>query len=169
MEQNIEHKKNIEDKLLSFYNTHKLKIYLFISILIIVISSITFLKINSDKKNSIVSEKYVKANLYLSSDRKKLSAVLFEEIIFSKNKFYSILALNAILENNLVNEDKKILNYFEIVGNVNKSKEQNDLIKFKKALYFIKNNNEKEAKFLLNNLIQTNSKLKPLAEEIIAK
>ena len=63
---------------------------------------------------------------------------LYEEIILSKNKFYSVLALNMILEKELEENQDKVLNYFKIVENLNISKEQKDLIKFKKALFLIK-------------------------------
>ena len=42
-----------------------------------------------------------------------------------------------------------------------------DLIKFKKALYLIKTSNIKEGKEILNNLIDSNSTLKLLAQELI--
>ena len=94
---------------------------------------------------------------------------MYEEIIRSENKFYSILALNEILEKELISDKKKILNYFEIAMQVSKSHEQLDLINFKKALYLLKISNDKEANDILNNLIKKNSKLKTIAKEVITK
>ena len=79
-----------------------------------------------------------------------------------------MLALNMILEKELEENQDKVLNYFKIVENLNISKEQKDLIKFKKALFLIKNSKVKEGNDLLNEIIDTNSKLKELAEEIIS-
>ena len=52
---------------------------------------------------------------------------------------------------------------------ITKNEEQLNLIIFKKALYLIKISNTQEGNMLLKNLIDKNSKLKPLAEEILAK
>ena len=92
---------------------------------------------------------------------------LFEEIILSKNKFYSILALNTIIEKKLFNDPVKILNFFEIIEDINYSEEKKDLMTFKKALYLFKISKTKEGKDLLNNLIKKDSKIKNLAIEII--
>ena len=91
------------------------------------------------KETNSISEKYIQVGLLLSSNENEKSKILLEEIILSKNKFYSILALNILLENNLENDKNKILNYFQIVEKSNKLKSYKDLIVFKKALYLIKN------------------------------
>ena len=62
-----------------------------------------------------------------------------------------------------------ILNYFKIVEENNNSKEYKDLIIFKKALYLIKIGNQQKANLLLKNLIDSKSKLKTLAEDILIK
>ena len=49
------------------------------------------------------------------------------------------------------------------------TKEQIDLIVFKKALYFLKSGNNVEGNSLLKKLINENSKLKFLAEEALVK
>jgi len=167
MEQKIDNKINFIDKLISFYNNNKLKIYSIIIILLTLLILITFLKLNNKKKNNLISEKYIKAGLYLTSNKEK-SIEIYEEIILSKNKFYSILALNTILEKDLVLDNKKILYYFTTIDEISKSNEQNNLISFKRALYLIKTSNIEEGKKILKDLIKKNSKLKNLAEEILA-
>ena len=92
---------------------------------------------------------------------------MYEEVILSKNSFYSILGLQAILEQNLENDKNKILNYFDIVEKVSISKEEKDLIIFKKALFLIKKKDIENGNNLLKNLIETSSNLKLLAEEVI--
>ena len=62
--------------------------------LTLVILSIIFLQYKNDQKNSLIAEKYVQAGIYLSSNNSNDAKLLYEEIILSKNKFYSILALN---------------------------------------------------------------------------
>ena len=111
--------------------------------------------------------KYIEAGLYLASDKKNQSKDLYEEIILSKNEFYSILALNTILEKNLISDKEIILDYFNILEKITNSKEQTDLIKLRKALYLIKINNTQEGKEILKKLIQEESTLKQLVEELM--
>ena len=169
MEQKINNKITLKDKLISFYQTNKYKIFVFTSILTITFISIFILKINGEKKNSLIAEKYIKAGLYLAENKRDQSKNLYEEIILSKNKFYSVLALNKILEKDLVSDKNKILDYFLFVEKINKSEERVDLLIFKKALFFIKIGNIKESNDLLNNLIDKESTLKILAQEIISE
>ena len=168
MEQNIDNKLEFKDRIFSFYKKNKLKIYLFIIILIIIFISVFFIKINEEKRNSLISEKYIQAGLYLASDKNEQAKNLYEEIILSKNKFYSILSLNTILEKELVSDKNKILNFFKIVEKVNISQNQKDLIIFKKALFLIKTGSIQAGKTILQNLIEKDSELKFLAEEIIS-
>ena len=52
---------------------------------------------------------------------------------------------------------------------MNHSEEKQDLISLKKALYLIKNSDVKAGKALLEKLIDKNSELKSIAEDIILK
>ena len=106
---------------------------------IVAIAIIIFNDINSKTKNKLIADKYVKAGIYLASDEKEKSKNLYEEIIKSKNKFYSLLAFNVILEKNLITDKEKIISYFNILENINYSDNTKDLIVLKKALYLIKN------------------------------
>ena len=169
MEQNIENKIELKDKLITFYKNNRLKVYTFFSVLIIILFSVSIFKINLEKKNNLIAEKFVRAGLYLVSDKKEISKNLYEEIVLSKNLFYSILALNTILEKDLISDKNKIIKYFNIVEEIDKSKTQKDLIIFKKALYLIKIKNIQEGNKLLKNLVEENSELKSLAKEIISK
>ena len=92
---------------------------------------------------------------------------IFGNIIMSKNNFYSILALNTIIEKNLEKDENKILSYFDIIEKIKNSKEQKDLISLKKALFLLKNTRVEEGNKILKKLIETDSKLKFLAKEIL--
>jgi len=169
MEQNKDKKIELKDKLIYFYNRKKKWIYVSIFIFVLAILIGIFYSKTVNKKNNLIAEKYIKAGLYLTSDKKEKSVILYDEIILSKNKFYSILALNSLLENNLLSDQNKILNYFQIVEENNNSREHKDLIIFKKALYLIKTRNQQKGNLLLKDLIDSESKLKILAEEILIK
>ena len=167
MENNILKKKNFSEKLKDFFNQNKIKVYSFLTLLILSTILIIYINFYNEKQNSLISEKYIKAGLHLSKGNNEKSKKILEEIIYSKNKFYSVLALNTILEKNLELDKIKIINYFETLEQINISKERKDLIIFKKAMYLIKQNNIKAGTNLLNKLIIENSKFKTLADEII--
>ena len=112
MEESLENKINLKNRLIKFYNIQKVKIYSLIFILIICLISYAFLKYENEKKNILISEKYIKAGFYLASDKKDSAKDLYEEIILSGNRFYSILALNTIIEKELVLDKNKILKNF---------------------------------------------------------
>jgi hypothetical protein len=167
MEQNIETQLDLKEKFINFYKSNKLKILIFSVILSIVLIIVMFLKYFNEKQNIMIAEKYIKAGLYLSSNKKENAKEIYEEIILSKNKFYSILALNTILEKDLITNKEKILKYFNIIEKSTSTKDQKDLIALKKAIYLIKELKIKEGNDLLNKLISDNSILKPIAEELV--
>ena len=169
MDQNLNNKIEIKDRITNFYNKNKIKVFLFISILIILFISFNIIKINNNNKNILIAEKYVKAGLAINSGDTEKTKILLDEIILSKNSFYGILALNLILEKNLISDKNQILNYFEILIKNRQSKENKDIINFKKALFLIKNSEVQKGNELLDEMIKNNSNLKTLAEEVILK
>ena len=168
MEENINKKLVLKDKFFSFLEKNKLKLIILFFLVLISMSLIFFLKIKENKKNILIYEKYIQAGIYLTKEKKKESKQILEEIILSDNNFYKILALNTILEKDLEDNNEKILNYFRIVEKSVKEKEKKDLIKFKKALYLLKNSNIEAGEKLLKTLINSESKLKFLAKEILS-
>ena len=109
----------------------------------------------------------MKASLMISSNELEKSKKILENIIFSKNKFYSNLALNLILEKKIEKDFTKIISYFETVEKLNLSKDQHELLIFKKALYLLKNSKVQEGEKLLKNLASSNSNIKNLAINIL--
>ena len=138
MDQELETKLTLKDKILNLYNYHKKKIFFLIFLIITLLIVIIFIQQKNEKNNILISEKYVLANLNISQGKKIEAEVLFNEIILSKNKFYSVLALNKIIEKNLIDENEKILEYFSILENLDLNEEELDLITFKKALFLFK-------------------------------
>ena len=150
-------------------NIVKRKKKLLLSILFIItaiLSAMIFLNYNQDKQNEKISEKYIKAGIYLSSKDREKSKLIYKEIIFSKNKFYSILALNNIIENDLEENSEEILKLFNIIENTRNENERKNLIKLKKALYLIKISRSKEGNKLLQEIISQNSIWRDIALEL---
>ena len=169
MSQDIENKLEFKDKLILIYRKNKLKIISLIILIFVVFSAPILINENQKKKNVLQAENYIKAGIYLSNGSEKQAVEIYEKIINSKNKFYSILALNSILEKNLVREKEKILNYFETLEKINFPEDTLDIINFKKALFYLKNSNLEQGNNLLQKLIDKNSNQKNLAQEIIDK
>lgn len=167
MDQSLNKKLNLKEAIFSLIKNHKLKFSFLISVLLIFIICILVFIDNEKRKNIIISEKYIKAGLLLSSSQNEDAKQYYEDIILSKNKFYSLLALNIILEKNLVSDNAKILEYFKVLEKHNYSEELNDLIVFKKALFLLKNKDDETGKKLLNFLINKNSNLKSAALQLI--
>ncbi len=169
MDQSLENKIKFKDKLINFCRINKFKIYSLILIFTLIAGSLIFIKYKNEKQNIQAAEKYIEAGIYLTSKEKTKAILIYEEIILSRNKFYSILALNTILEKNLISDKEKIFEYFKILEKNIKSEEQRDLLILKKALYLIKEAEVQRGNNLLKELIDKNSSLKTLAEELIKK
>tara|TARA_B100001027_G_scaffold216710_1_gene193948 strand:+ start:3645 stop:4154 length:510 start_codon:yes stop_codon:yes gene_type:complete len=161
--------KNIEfiDRLKLFFVEQKIKIILIFSAFIIILIIFAVTMIFQERKNILISEKFIKANIFLSSENKDKSKELYEEIIKSKNKFYSILALNMILEKGLENNEDKIIKYFNILQDLSIPSDQKDLLIFKKALYLIQISKTEEGKNLLRKLSDSDSYLKNISNQIL--
>ena len=167
MDQNLDNKISLKNRVVEFYNSNKIKILIFFVTIIIVGILISFLSYKKEQKNKLISEKYIQAGLYLSSNKKNDAKILLEEIILSKNEFYSLLALNTIVEKKLISEENKILEYFEILEKNSPSKNNKDLVIFKKSLFLIKEGQKQKGIDLLKELIKNNSSLKPIIQELI--
>tara|TARA_E500000178_G_scaffold354221_1_gene422500 strand:+ start:860 stop:1369 length:510 start_codon:yes stop_codon:yes gene_type:complete len=166
MEQNLEKKNNFQEKINFILKKNKIKILIIVASIAILIFSSFLLNENKKKKNVFFSEKYYKATIFLLEGKKLEAKKNLEEVILSKNNIYSLLALNTILEKNLESDSNKILSHFNLLEKLNFSQNTNDLIIFKKALFLIKINDPKTGNKILNDLIEKNSSLKSLAQEI---
>ena len=111
--------------------------------IVIVLISILYYDYLQSSKNEKISEKYIKAGLYLASKDIKKSKEIYKEIISNKNEFYSLLSLNNIIDNNLEQKSDEILKLFNTIESISMKKEQKNFIKLKKALYLKKLSNHK--------------------------
>ena len=89
------------------------------------------------RKNNEISEQFLKAEYYYHQIKNESKNIL-EKIVLSKNTFYSKLALNILIEKNLIRDEEKVLNLFEIVEKVEKNKDQKDLIILKSFISYQK-------------------------------
>ena len=167
MEQNLNNNTEIKARLINFYKENKIKVQIILISIIIIIFLITFLEINKEKKNNLISEQYINAGIFYTKNEKDKAKKIYEDILKTNHSFYTTLALNNLLEKNLETNKNKVLEYFDIVEKLQKNEEQKDILKFKKALYLLKNLENEKAKKLLNELIDNDSKIKKIAEEAL--
>ena len=164
----MENEKKIDslEKIENFLRENKNILLIFLTLIIFFLIAISYLNYYQNSKNEKVSEKFVQAGIYLSLNQNEKSKKIYKEIIKSKNKFYSLLALNNIIDNDLEKNNEEILELFTIVENSKIEKEQKNLVKLKKALYLIKISKDNEGEKLLNEIISDNSIWKETASEI---
>lgn len=168
MDKNLEKTTQLKDRLISICKKNIKKILIFFTLLIFLFAISIFYNEKRKAHSILISDKFIKARLLLSIGEDKKAKEFYSQIILEKDKFYSLLALNTILERKLEDDKKKILEYFSNIEKLDNSKTTSDLIKLKKALYLIEKADEKEGIEILNNLIKNDSNLKSIAEEIIA-
>ena len=167
MDQHIDKNLEFTEKLKLFFKEQKVKIILISCTCVLILIIFLVMKIFQERENISISEKFIKANIFLSTQNEDKSKELYEEIIKSKNKFYSILALNTILEKELENDENTIINYFDTLQDLSIPRDQRDLLILKKALYLIQISKTKEGKDLLKKLSNSNSHLKNIADQIL--
>ena len=153
-----------KSKLKKFYQNNKILILSSIIFIIVTLSSVTFYLNFKEKKIINLSNSYINAKVYLENNEIDKATNILKEIIFSNNETYSTLAFFIILNENLIQDQKELLNIFDHILKENKfEKEIKDLLIFKKALF--ESDSIDEAKLLdsLNPLINKDSIWKPHA------
>ena len=161
-----ETKINSSEKITNFVQKNKNIIVINFILIISVLVGISYFNYYQKSKNEKISEKFVQAGIYLSLNKQEESKKIYKEVISSKNKFYSILALNNIIDNDLEQNNEEVLELFDIVENIKIENEQKNLIKLKKALYLIKISRDNEGKKLLDEIISDDSIWKEAASAI---
>tara|TARA_A100000164_G_scaffold377264_1_gene416056 strand:+ start:241 stop:750 length:510 start_codon:yes stop_codon:yes gene_type:complete len=168
MENEIENKNlNFFEKVSIFFkNNIKILISLLLLILIFILGYV-YLDYHQNIKNERASEKFIKAGLSLSLEDKDKAKEIYKEIIFSNNKFYSLMSLNNIIDNNLEKDSNEVLKLFLKLEKLKLEKEEKNLLKLKKALFLIKISRENEGDILLKEIISQNSIWKDTASELL--
>ena len=141
------------EKIINFFVKNKKKLIISLSLIILLIL-IYFAYGEIDKRSKIkIANKYNNSVInFISGDKLNIEIEMIN-IINTKDKTYSPLALYFLLDNNIINSKEKINSLFDILINETKvDKEIKNLIIYKKALY----NSEFETE---NNLLKI---LKPI-------
>ena len=138
------------------------------TVLFIFLLLIFFYKDLQEKKDIIIAEQYTQAKILITQKKTNESKILLENLIEANHKFYSPLSLYLMIDNNLENDSKKIINFFSVILNNNSIDEENlNLIKIKKAIYLISLDEEISAVETLNQIVVSNSVWRNLAISLI--
>ncbi len=112
----------------------------------------------NDYQNNLLSEKFNKAKILTQDEKNDEALIIFNEIIEKKNKFYSPLSLYFVIENNLINDPEIVIKLFDkVISNRKIDKENKNLIKIKKAIFLLNQNEEQKVSEILNPIINSNS------------
>ena len=169
MDQSAENKVEFKNRLINLYTLHKIKIFTLSIILFIIFAFSIFLNYKNEKDKKLVAEKYIKAKIFLDSNKKNDALKIYENIILGKNSFYSILSLNTIIEKNLISDEKIVIKYFEVLEKKISNEEQKNLILLKKALYLIKIADFQNGNKILKSLVDRETILKNIAQDLLKK
>ena len=144
----IINKNTRNEKIKNFFVKNIKKLTITISVIILIIFGYFIYK-DFEKKNKIkLANRYNLATIkFISGDKNKVENEL-TDIVNEKDRTYSPLALYFLIDNNIINENNKINELFDIVINeTSLEKEIKNLVIYKKALF----NSDFESE---NNLIQ---------------
>ncbi len=146
------------EKIKRFTNNNKKKIIISISIIILIlISYFSILEINERKKVEIGNKYNLALINFNKLDQKEIVNQLVK-IIEERDKTYSPLALYFMIDNELIESNEKINQYFDIIINeTSLEKEIKNLIIYKKALFNSDFETEDKLLNIINPLINTES------------
>ena len=139
-----------------FTNNYKKLIGLLVSILLLLFSYFGYQEYKKRVKLGI-AETYNQITLKDITIENTKDIKQLVKIIKEKDPIYSALSLNFIIENNLVNDQKKINNFFDLVIKSQEEKEIKNLIIYKKAMYNADIISENELLDILNPILKSES------------
>ncbi len=146
------------EKIKNFFINNKKKFIYFVILVIIFLFSIFFYQDYKLSKKEEIANKYNFAALEYQNGEKTNTISTMEEIISFKDSTYSVLAFYFLLENDLIEDPKKINSYYDlIINDINLKDEIKELNIFKKALFNSDFVDENELLKILDPLIKSKS------------
>ena len=139
-----------------FSNNYKKLIGALILILLVLFSYFGYQEYNKSAKLEI-AEIYNKITLKKITIENTDDIEQLVKIIREKDPIYSALGLYFIIENDLINDQKEINNFFDLVIKSQEDKEMRNLIIYKKGMYNADIVSENELLEILNPIIKSES------------
>ena len=159
-----------KEKIKVFFVKNTKKIIIIISVLVLILFGY-FVFQEFQKKNKIkLADRYNFAKIeFISGDKNKVKNQLID-IVNEKDRTYSPLALYFLIDNNIISENKKINELFDIVINeTSLEKEIKNLVIYKKALFNSEFESENNLIKILNPVINSSSVWKSHALYLMAE
>jgi len=157
------------ERIKNFIIKNKIKILIFLSsIILIIFIFFGYNEYKSSKRKSI-AEQYNLAVINYDSSKKASKKELIN-IIKKKDKIYSPLALYFIIDNDVIQSQDEINQYFDkIILEVKLEDEIKNLIIYKKAIFNSDNIDENKLLKILDPIIKSDSIWKPHALYLLAE
>jgi len=153
-----------KSKIRKFYEKYKIIIFSITFVLIASFISFNFYLDKKEKNRVLLSENYLKAKIYLEAENKIDAIKILKEVIFANDPTYSSLCLFLIINQNLITDYVELTDLFNHILENNKfSKEERNLLIYKKALLNSNHVDESEMLETLKPLLNTESFWKPHA------
>ena len=151
-----------KSKLKRFYDKNKIFIFSFIFLFVFAFGSFSFYLENKEKKKILSSENYLQAKIYLEGGYKNKALSVLKEVIFANDPTYSTLCLFLVMNQNLITDYRELSALFDHLLTNNKfSKEERNLLIYKKALVNSNFVNESEMIKSIKPLLSTETFWKP--------
>ena len=166
----IINKNTRNEKIINFFANNTKKIIIVISVIVLIIFGY-FIYEDLKKKNKIkLANKYNLVTIkFISEDKNKFENELID-IVNEKDRTYSPLALYFLIDNNIVNENKKINELFDVIINETSLEEEiKNLVIYKKALFNSDFESENNLIQILNPVINSDSVWKSHALYLMAE
>ena len=166
----IINKNTRNEKIKNFFANNTKKLIIAISAIVLIIFGY-FIYEDLIKKNKIkLANRYNLVTIkFISGDKNKFENELID-IVNEKDRIYSPLALYFLIDNNIVNENKKINELFDVVINETSLEEEiKNLVIYKKALFNSDFESENNLIQILNPIINSDSVWKSHALYLMAE
>ena len=158
------------EKMQNFFANNTKKLIIAISAIVLIIFGY-FIYEDLKKKNKIkLANRYNLVTIkFISGDKNKFENELID-IVNEKDRTYSPLALYFLIDNNIVNENKKINELFDVIINETSLEEEiKNLVIYKKALFNSDFESENNLIQILNPVINSDSVWKSHALYLMAE
>ena len=153
-----------KSKFRKFYEKNKIFIFSFTFLFVFAFGSFSIYLENKEKKKILLSENYLQAKIYLEGGNKNKALSVLKEVIFANDPTYSTLCLFLAMNQNLITDYRELSGLFDHLLENNKfSKEERNLLIYKKALLNSNFVNESEMLKSIKPLLSTETFWKPHA------
>ena len=158
------------EKIKNFFITYKKLLVTILTIIVLFVFSVFYYQEYKENKKIDLANKYNLLVAKFETENKDNIISELKNIIEIKDKTYSPLAFYFLLDNNLLDSNDEINNYFDILINeIELEKEIKNLIIYKKGLFNSDFVDENSLLVILNPIIKSESIWRPHALYLMAE